>query len=53
MEKRKGRYNFLLEESLYEEFSKYCEQEGLIRSKKVEHLIREFMESKARGRKHA
>ena len=42
--KRKGRYNFLLDSDVYEEFSKICEQQGLVRGKKIELLLKEFIE---------
>ena len=41
---KKGRYNFLMDSSTYEEFSKICEEEGFVRGKKVEHLIKKFVE---------
>ncbi len=44
--KTKGRYNFLIEEKVYVEFSRICEEEGLVRSKQVEksmkRLIKEY-----------
>ncbi|MBD3319219.1 hypothetical protein GF342_04895 [Candidatus Woesearchaeota archaeon] len=39
----KGRYNFLIDSDVYEEFSRICEQRGLVRSKQVELLLREFI----------
>ena len=42
--KRKGRYNFLIEESVYKDFSRICEELGLVRSKKLENSMKEFIE---------
>lgn len=38
----KGRYNFLIDSSVYKDFSKICEELGLIRSKKLEHFMKDF-----------
>ena len=44
MKKIKGRYNFLLDSDVYDRFSKICEEEGFVRGKKVEQLIKKFIE---------
>ena len=38
----KSRYNFLIDESVYREFSNLCEELGLIRSKNLENYMKEF-----------
>jgi len=40
---KKGRYNFLINSSVYRDFSLICEELGLIRSKKLEHSMNEFI----------
>jgi len=40
---KKGRYNFLIDESVYKEFSAVCEQLGMIRSKNLENHMKEFI----------
>ena len=40
----KGRYNFLIDSSVYDDFSKLCDELGLIRSKKVESFMKRFIE---------
>jgi len=40
----KGRYNFLIDSSIYDEFSKLCEEEGFVRGKKVEQFMKKFLE---------
>jgi len=40
----KQRYNFLIDRSVYEEFSKICEEEGYVRGKQVEKLMKKFVE---------
>jgi len=40
---KKGRYNFLIDESVYLEYSQVCEELGLIRSKHIENHMREFI----------
>jgi hypothetical protein len=40
----KKRYNFLIDKSTYDKFSGVCEKEGLVRSKKLEIHMREFIE---------
>ena len=39
----KGRYNFLIDESVYHEFSALCEELGFIRSKNLENYMKEFI----------
>lgn len=46
MEKRgsdKGRYNFLIDKKTYDDFSIICEELGLVRSKKLENYMKEFI----------
>ncbi len=46
MAKQKGpkdRYNFLIDTSVYKEFSALCEELGFVRSKKVEHFMQAFI----------
>ena len=40
---KKGRYNFLIDESVYSEFSSLCEELGFIRSKNLENYMKEFI----------
>ncbi|MBW2965022.1 hypothetical protein KY363_06200 [Candidatus Woesearchaeota archaeon] len=40
---RKGRYNFLIDASVYDEFSRLCEELGLVRSKNIENYMKEFI----------
>jgi len=40
----KDRYNFLIDKSVYADFSLLCEELGLIRSKKLEHFMKKFNE---------
>jgi len=40
----KDRYNFLIDKPTYEDFSMICDELGLVRSKKVENYIRQFVE---------
>jgi len=40
---KKGRYNFLIDESVYLEYSQVCEELGLVRSKNLENYMREFV----------
>jgi len=47
MEKKKqnkGRYNFLIDEKTYDDFSLICENLGLIRSKNLENHMKEFIQ---------
>ena len=48
MKRKKGsnkvRVNFLLDKQTYEDFSLICEELGLVRSKNVEHHLRQFIE---------
>ena len=39
----KKRYNFLIDADVYDDFSILCEELGLIRSKKLEIAMKEFM----------
>ena len=39
----KGRYNFLIDEAVYREFSHICDEQGLVRSKKLERFMKEFI----------
>ena len=41
--RRKGRYNFLIDASVYSEFSQICEDKGLVRSKNIENFMKEFI----------
>ena len=38
----KGRYNFLIDSSVYKEFSRTCKELGIIRSKTVENHMKDF-----------
>ena len=38
----KGRFNFLIDSSVYKEFSKICKDMGIIRSKVVENHMKSF-----------
>ncbi|MFT4303152.1 MAG: hypothetical protein ACMXYG_01185 [Candidatus Woesearchaeota archaeon] len=40
----KQRYNFLIDKKVYDEFSSLCNEFGLVRSKKVELFMKEFVE---------
>jgi hypothetical protein len=40
----KKRYNFLIDRSVYEDFSLLCEELGLVRSKNIENNMKEFIE---------
>ncbi len=47
MPKKKGekeRYNFLIDKSIYDDFSAICEELGLVRSKNIENYMKEFIE---------
>ena len=39
----KGRYNFLIDESVYIEFSQVFEDIGIVRSKNLENYMKEFI----------
>ena len=43
----KGRYNFLIESSVYEDFSLLCQELGLVRSKQIENLLKQFLQEHA------
>lgn len=55
----KGRYNFLVDSRVYDDFSLLCEELGLVRSKHVEKYMQQFVAEhkelleKLRGGKHA
>ncbi|MBD3354352.1 hypothetical protein GF361_00025 [Candidatus Woesearchaeota archaeon] len=38
----KKRYNFLIDSSVYEDFSLLCEELGLVRSKTIEIFLKKF-----------
>ena len=40
----KGRYNFLIDSTVYGDFSKLCDELGLVRAKKVENYMKRFIE---------
>lgn len=40
---KKGRYNFLVDSAIYEDFSLLCEELGLVRSKHVEKYMQQFI----------
>ena len=40
----KQRYNFLIDASVYEDFSLLCGELGLVRSKNIENHMKEFIE---------
>ena len=40
----KKRYNFLIDEETYREFSLICEELGLVRGKNIELHMKEFIE---------
>ena len=40
----KDRYNFLIDKETYKEFSKICEELGLVRSKNLENHMKKFIE---------
>ena len=40
----KGRYNFLIDRSVYDDFSMLCEELGLVRGKKLERYMQEFVD---------
>ncbi len=39
----KGRYNFLIDKDTYDDFSVICEEQGLVRSKKLENYMKQFI----------
>lgn len=43
MAKAKGRYNFLIDSQIYDDFSLLCEELGLVRSKHVEKYMQQFI----------
>ena len=40
----KHRYNFLIDREVYDDFSLLCEELGIVRSKKLERAMKEFVE---------
>ncbi|MGM5488063.1 MAG: hypothetical protein ACQESG_03895 [Nanobdellota archaeon] len=40
----KGRFNFLIDESTYQDFSLLCEELGLVRSKHIENYMKKFIQ---------
>jgi hypothetical protein len=42
--KNKERYNFLIDKSVYDDFSFLCEELGLVRGKQVELFMKRFCE---------
>jgi hypothetical protein len=40
----KERYNFLIDKSVYDDFSLICEELGMVRSKKLENYMKQFAE---------
>ena len=46
--KKKGRYNFLIDKSVYGEFSQICEDAGIVRSKNLENYMKEFIKKHER-----
>jgi hypothetical protein len=40
----KERYNFLIDKLVYDDFSLLCEELGLVRSKKLENYMKQFIE---------
>ena len=40
----KERYNFLIDKAVYDDFSLICDDLGLIRSKKLENYMKQFIE---------
>jgi len=47
MQKKKGskeRYNFLIDKTVYEDFSLICDELGLIRSRNIEKHLQKFIE---------
>jgi hypothetical protein len=40
----KERYNFLIDRDVYLDFSMLCEELGLVRSKKLENYMKQFVE---------
>jgi hypothetical protein len=41
--RHKGRYNFLIDSSVYVEFSQMCDELGIVRSKNLENYMRDFV----------
>lgn len=50
---KKGRYNFLIDASVYKEFSEICEEKGLVRSKQLENYMKKIVkEQKDKDKKN-
>ena len=47
----KKRYNFLIDSDTYDSFSEICEELGLVRSKKLEIYMKDFIEQKKKDMK--
>ena len=47
----KGRYNFLIDKEVYDEFSKVCDELGLIRSKQLEIFMKKFLKERGKEQK--
>ena len=47
----KERYNFIIDKSVYREFSLICDEHGFVRSKKVENFMKDFVEKHREVRK--
>jgi hypothetical protein len=41
---KKQRYNFLIDKSVYDDFSLLCDEMGFVRSKKLEIYMKDFIE---------
>ena len=48
---KKGRYNFLIDESVYKEFSAMCEEKGLVRSKQLENHMKTLIKEQTQKHK--
>ncbi len=44
----KNRYNFLIDSDVYNDFSRICDELGLVRSKKLEIYMRDFIAQNTR-----
>jgi len=47
----KERCNFLIDSEIYKDFSLLCEELGLVRSKKLENYMKNFIEEKEKASK--
>jgi hypothetical protein len=50
---KKGRYNFLIEESVYLEYSELCDELGIVRSKNIENYMRDFVKRQKESEKES